>query len=229
MTLDETGLYDLKIANYSKYLFKGNVLGDVIITQIKIQAKNNEYYDKIFNPTNFSNTFIKNIFMKNQDPKIYESTKEKSQENNSETILIKLSDHYKQIKYIDYNPRLNLFLSYGLDGYINLYIFPNCKLIRTIKVKDITKSDDVLIKIALISNPYPMIFFHDTNYIYILTINGDLINKRENQKNTTIIPCIDKVLGLSNDSIYEYIYKEENKSVEIHEFDLPSFNHKNNI
>ena len=119
---------------------------------------------------------------------------------------------------------MNIFLSYGLDGYINIYIFPTCKLIRTIKVKDITKSDDVLIKLALMSNPYPMLFFHDVNYIYILSINGDLINKKEMQKNKTVIPCIDKILGLSSDSIFEFIYQEEKKNIEMKGLDLPTFN-----
>ena len=106
---------------------------------------------------------------------------------------------------------------------INIYLFPNYKLVRTIKAKDITKSDDVLLKIALISYPYPMIFFQDNKYIYILTINGDFINKKEYQKNTIFIPFIDKILGLSNDSIYEYIYDDKKKSIAFKEFDLPTF------
>ena len=222
LTLNETEFYDLKLENYYKYLFIGNILGDVIISRIKIDIKNIDYYEDN-EKTNFSTTFLVNIHEQKQDPKVYEPKKEKFQSKYKEKVLIKLRDHYKQIKYIDYNPRLNLFLSYGLDGYINIYTFPSCKLIRTIKVKDITKTDDVLKKIALISNPYPMLFFHDINYIYILSINGDLINKKEMQKNKTIIPCIDKIFGLTNDSFYEYIYQEENKSIDFKEFDLPTF------
>jgi WD40 repeat protein len=224
LTLNETNLYDLKLENYYKYLFKGNIFGDVIISRIKINLKKITYSDEDSEEkTNFSKVFIENIHTLKQDPKVYEGKEITFLSTDEEKVLIKLSDHYKQIKFIDYNPRLNLFLSYGLDGYINIYTFPSFKLIRTIKVKDITKSDDVLIKIALVSNPYPMLFFYDINYIYILSINGDLINKKEIQKNKTIIPCIDKILGISNDSIYEYIYDDEDKSFAFKEFDLPTF------
>ena len=224
LTLNDTNLYDLKLENYYKYLFKGNIFGDIIISRIKINLKKIAYSDEDSEKnTNFSTIFLENIHTQKQDPKVYEGKEITFHSTDEEKVLIKLSDHYKQIKFIDYNPRLNLFLSYGLDGYINIYTFPSFKLIRTIKVKDITKSDDVLIKIALVSNPYPMLFFYDINYIYILSINGDLINKKEMQKNKTIIPCIDKILGISNDSIYEYIYDDEDKSFAFKEFDLPTF------
>ena len=221
---------DIKLENHNKYIFKGNVLGDIIITQIKIETQKYKVSEEnLYTKTNFSNTFQQNIFTKKQDPKVYESTKENIQENKDEKVIKKLSDHCKQIKYIDYNPRLNIFLSYALDGYINIYIFPTCKLIRTIKVKDITKSDDVLKKIALVSNPYPMLFFQDVNYIYILSINGDLINKKEMQKNKTIIPCIDKILGLTNDFISEFTYLEEKKSIVMKGFDFPTFSDTDNL
>ena len=113
-----------------------------------------------------------------------------------------LDDHYKQIKYIDYNPRLNLFLSYSLDGFINIYAFPKCKLVRTIKVKDITNSNEILKKVVLVSNPFPMIFTYDIKNMYVITLNGELINKVEIKiKNIELIPCVDKNCGLIDDSI----------------------------
>ena len=96
---------------------------------------------------------------------------------------------------------------------------------RTIKVKDITKSDDLLKKVALISIPFPMIFFHDNNYLYSLTINGDLINKKEMPKNCKIFVCIDKNLGLMVDSILEiifYIDNNGNEKYDIKTLSLPS-------
>jgi len=212
--------FDLKLPNYYKYLFKGNLLGDVTISKIVIDPNNSDYPEFECVEKSFSKDMDKKHY-----PKIYKSNKQKdAQINKHEKELIKLRDHYKPIKYIDYNPRLNLFLSYGLDGYINIYIFPNCKLIRTIKVKDITNSDDVLINIALVSNPYPMVFFQDINYIYILTINGDFINKQKIKKNSIVIPCLDKILGLSNDSIC--IFDENNYTIQ--EYDLHSFTNLSN-
>ena len=72
LTSDNSGLYDLKLPNYSKYLFKGNVLGDIIITQIKIDIKNSDYLENNDNSTNFSKTFLENIHEKKQDSKVYE-------------------------------------------------------------------------------------------------------------------------------------------------------------
>ena len=131
-------------------------------------------------------------------------------------IIKKLTDHYKQIKYIDYNPRLNLFLSYSLDGFINIYVFPKCKLVRAIKVKNITKSH--LIKVVLVSNPFPMIFTYDKNKMYTLTLNGELIKEVKLKKNIKIYPCIDKNCGLINDCI---IFKDINTN-EMKEIPLPS-------
>jgi hypothetical protein len=134
------------------------------------------------------------------------SKKKKSKSNEDDLsdykIIKKLTDHYKQIKYIDYNPRLNLFLSYSLDGFINIYVFPKCKLVRAIKVNNITNSNEILKKVVLISNPFPMIFTYDNKNMYTITLNGDLIKKEELKKeNIEIYPCVDKNCGLINDCI----------------------------
>ena len=141
-----------------------------------------------------------------------------------------LTDHNKQIKYIDYNQRLNLFLSYSLDGFINIYVFPKCKLVRAIKATNITNSNNILIKVVLVSNPFPMIFTYDKNNMYVITLNGELIKKRGfNNKNIEIYPCIDKNCGLINDCIFiKDLNKEEkdiNKKIgigEMKEISLPS-------
>ena len=133
-----------------------------------------------------------------------------------------LNDHNKQIKYIDYNQRLNLFLSYSLDGFINIYVFPKCKLVRTIKVNDITNSNEILKKVVLVSNPFPMIFTYNKDNMYTITLNGVLIKKEElKNKNIEIYPCIDKNCGLINDCIFiKDLNKEEkdlNKKIEMKE------------
>ena len=211
---------NINITNYHKYRFIGNVLGDVIIYQLNCKIKDKEEMKKEFQSSGKAFLAITNKnynkILHNQN-KIVDKLKE--EKNKNQKMIARLNDHYKQIKYIDYNPRLNLFLSYALDGYINLYVFPKCKLIRTIKVVDITKSNDVLLKVVLISNPYPMIFFHDKKYMYILSINGDLINKREIGKNIKIFACIDKNLGLTVDTIIE-LYADD-KINEINTINLP--------
>ena len=143
-------------------------------------------------------------------------------------VMKKITDHYKQIKYIDFNPRLNLFLSYSLDGFINIYTFPKCKLVRTIKVNNITKSKEILIKIVLVSNPFPMVFFNDKDNMYTLTLNGELIKiEKIKNKDIKIYPCIDKNCGLINDYIILSIDKvKENLSNTI-QLSLPFLLQKN--
>ena len=51
-----------------------------------------------------------------------------------------------------------------------------------------------------------MIFTHDLEYFYTLTINGDLIMKRRKEayvyrRNIKLIPIIDKEFGINNDCI----------------------------
>ena len=215
------------ITYYYKYIFMGNLLGDVFVYTSKNMISNNksveskeeprEKNDREFFKQNNKN--FKEI-IKSQDKIVNEINEEK---NKNEKLLIKLSDHYRQIKYIDYHPRLNLFLSYGLDGFINLYAFPKCKLVRTIKVKDITNSDDALQKVVLISNPFPMIFFHDSNYLYCVSINGDLIKKKEIKKDTKTFPCIDKNLGLVVDYVFEMIFDYDEDGNEIYDIILSNF------
>ena len=222
---EKNNVVDIKY--YDKYRFIGNVFGDVTIyhSKNKITEENNNSENNEFTGTSFFSVLNKvyNEFEENPNKIIYGLNEEK---NANEKILIKLSDHYKQIKYIDYNPRLNLFLSYGLDGYINIYVFPKCKLVKTIKVKDITKSNDILERVVLVSSPFAMIFLQDSNFFYSLTINGDFINKKEINKDGKNLPCIDKNLGLMIDSISEIINtvdQDGHKSCDIHKLSLPFF------
>ena len=222
---EKNNVVDIKY--YNKYRFIGNVFGDVIIyhSKNKITEENNNSNNNEFTGTSFFSVSNKVYieFEENPNKIIYGLNEEK---NANEKILIKLSDHYKQIKYIDYNPRLNLFLSYGLDGYINIYVFPKCKLVKSIKAKDITKSNDILERVVLVSSPFAMIFMQDSNFFYSLTINGDFINKKEINKDGKNLPCIDKNLGLMIDSISEIINtvdQDGHKSCDIHKLSLPFF------
>ena len=53
------------------------------------------------------------------------------------------------------------------------------------------------------SNPFPMIFINDKTNMYSLTLNGELIAKKQiENKHLKIYPCIDKNCGLINDCIF---------------------------
>ena len=162
--------------SFLQYIFTGDILGNIIIYKRKLNVDN------------------RNIELNGEN-------EEKINIDNYQ-VMKKITDHYKQIKYIDFNPRLNLFLSYSLDGFINIYTFPKCKLVRTIKVNNITKSKEILIKVVLVSNPFPMVFFNDKDNMYTLTLNGELIKiEKIKNKDLKIYPCIDKNCGLINDYI----------------------------
>ena len=172
------------------------------------------------------------IFKKSKKLQNSESNKNNKKKNNNLNndynykTMKKLTEHNKQIKYIDYNPRLNLFLSYSLDGFINIYTFPKCRLVRAIKVFNFTNSKEILKKVVLVSYPFPMIFTYDKNNMYTLTLNGVLINKKIiNDKDIIINPCIDKNYGLIQDCIFmEKRYKEDNNKIIQFKISLPSLN-----
>ena len=167
-----------------------------IIKKISLKKRNIQFLHYIF-----IGDVLGNIIIKKQ--KKNTNNKSNIPEDDDFKIMKKITDHNKQIQYIDFNPRLNLFLSYSLDGFINIYTFPICKLVRAIKIFNITKSKEALVNAALVSNPFPMIFINDKTNMYSLTLNGELIAKKEiENKELKIYPCIDKNCGLINDCIF---------------------------
>jgi WD40 repeat protein len=47
-------------------------------------------------------------------------------------LITKLYDHNKEITYISVSNALNVFATSSLDGFVNLYTFPNNRLFRSI-------------------------------------------------------------------------------------------------
>ena len=151
----------------------------------------------------------------NNDFEIIDKEKKYSEmiENNQYRLLKKICAHTKEIKYIDYNPRLNLLADYSLDGFINIYTMPSLKLVRVIQTKDFNILSKIN-KIALISNPFPMICCATKAYIIIFDINGEFIKQYNIDKKCKVEFCVDKNLGIFNDFVI-YTKSNESENVEL--------------
>jgi hypothetical protein len=145
------------------------------------QGTENIYY--LFIGDVFGNLYIylkeeEKIFGTRKDKDIYEVGEDKNLLDkilNKEYTLFKiLNDHTNEIKYIDYNPRLNLLVDYALDNYINLYTMPTLKLVHSINIKDFN-INDIINYVVLLSNPFPMICCASSNNIFLFDINGEEI------------------------------------------------------
>ena len=173
------------------YLFTGDVFGNLSIYK-KIKSKSdminlmNIYED--FRETNVEKEIIDDL------------------ENNKYILLKQLSDHTKEIKYIDYNPRLNLLADYSLDGFINIYMMPSFKLIRAIQTKDLNIPGKIN-KIALISYPFPILCCVSNLKIIIMDINGQIIKIKDVGKECEVQFSVDKDCG----KVRDYFVFKENK------------------
>ena len=110
--------------------------------------------------------------------------------------LYLICDQMNEISYINCNNELNLWTSATIDGYINLYSLPLCKLFRCIKVP--TKYCEY---VFLSSSPLPSIIVISNDKkeseIFVYSINGFLILRQKEQGNISS-PIVFKDLN-SND------------------------------
>ena len=129
-----------------------------------------------------------------------------------------MNNHIKEIKYIDFNPRLNVLLSYSLDNFINIYIFFNFKLINVIDTFSFKDENDknYFDEVVLLSFPFPSIVCHNKNFIYMLTINGELIKYEKLEEGDKVIFSIDKNIGIIEDQVE--IYSSQSKLKQIFNF-----------
>ena len=183
---------DGKHFNNLFYLFVGDVFGNLSIykkTKIKLVETNDDNEISI-------------------DKKILDKIS-----NKEYTLLETLNDHSNEIKYIDYNPRLNLLVDYALDDYINLYTMPTLTLILSIQIKDFN-INEIINFVVLISNPFPMICCITYTKLFLFDINGKLIDKLDIDEGISLKFNIDKNCGLFDDYIS---YVKNNKEIR---FDL---------
>jgi hypothetical protein len=127
----------------------------------------------------------------------------------------KLFDHTKEIKYIDFNQRLNVLLSYSLDEFINIYILPKFKLINVIDSKSLKNENDnnIFEEVVLLSYPLPSIVCHSKDYIYLLSINGELIKYEKLEEGDKVVYSIDKNYGIVEDEVRIINSKDDLKYV----------------
>ena len=137
-----------------------------------------------------------------------------------------ITDNYDQkniIKYIDYNKRLNMFITTSIDGYSCLYSFPN-KLLNVIKHPNEGYFDYILLG----ANPFPFIFAFDKIHqeLYSYSINGILITKIKIEELITkkvkaikIFPIFDTNGGTHKDSLV-FNYEKNNILINLPFFEI---------
>ena len=163
-------------------------------------------YDKKYNNINFENDIQNNNSVELNDFLSIETSYYAKIDRIIEDDIFKVSifkkiyAHQKQIRYIDFNGRLNIFVTYALDGFMNLYLFPSCKLINTIKVTNTVGDKCIFDKVLLASNPFPMIICLNKLILYIFDINGNFIHV-EAIADLDIQIHIDKNCGIVQDFI----------------------------
>ena len=200
------------------YYFVGDIFGGILIYCLK-KIKKNEYEEeketkkekKLEKEKQEKENQKKDEEIEIEDNNIIEqSENEKNnillidKKLNLKMILIKkLYNHTKEIKYIDFNPRLNILLSYSLDNFINIYIFPKFKLINVIDTNSFRDNNDknYFEEVVLLSFPFPSIVCHNKEYIYYLSINGELIKYDKLLDVKEIRFSIDKNLGIVIDRV----------------------------
>ena len=93
-------------------------------------------------------------------------------------MIKRVSDQKSAISHIYCNSDLNLWLSTSINGFINLYTLPLCKLARTIKVS--TKKCSCSF---LSSSPLPSIVIindeSNNSEIFVYSLNGKFITKQQ--------------------------------------------------
>ena len=142
---------DLKINNSIKFIKHNNNNKDIINVYEKISYKNEIFY--LFG---YYSGLI--ILYKFDIKSEYIFMKLKEIVNNTSTILS-----------INYNYKLNLWITNSKDNFINIYTFIDCKLVQSIN-----KSEKKIIKAILSSNPLPSFILIMKRQILIYSINNYL-------------------------------------------------------
>ena len=135
----------------------------------------------------------------------------------NDKLISEFYDQKDMIKYIDYNKRLNMFVTTSLDGYSCIYSIPN-KLISVIK----HPSNGYFDYILLSANPFPTVITFDkiNNDLYSYSVNGFFIIKvnlsqiigdlDKINNNINIYPIFDTDGGAHKDLLVIQVENENN-------------------
>ena len=90
-----------------------------------------------------------------------------------------------------------------MDEFINIYIIPKFKLINVIDSKSFKVEDDnnIFEEVVLLSYPFPSIVCHNKDYIYLLSINGELIKHEKLEEGDKVSYSIDKNYSIVEDEV----------------------------
>ena len=125
-------------------------------------------------------------------------------EPNKYKFYLTITEHLSAISHIDCSTELNLWASASIDGYINIYTLPICKLIRSIKVPT-NKCNYVFLS----SSPLPAIVViteeKNINEIFVYSINGKLLIR---QKEQAILSCPIIINDLNKNDYISYIIND---------------------
>ena len=200
---------DLKINNSIKFIKLNDNNNDVINVYEKISYKNEIFY--LFGY--YSGLIILYKF-----------------DIKSEYIFVKLKEivnNTSSILSINYNYKLNLWITNSKDNFINIYTFIDCKLVNSIN-----KKDKIVKKAILISNPLPSFILVTRRKIFVYSINNYLyriinsdnfnfshiiniyLHTDENFNDNIIINnSKNEILIIPNQEDYTYIVEETKKLV----------------
>ena len=124
-------------------------------------------------------------------------------ENDKIELYKKIYNQMSPISDININNELNLFGSCTIDGFVNIYTLPLCKLIRSIKVPLIEKYNGKCNYIFLSESSLPSIIIiieDDKNCeIFSYSINGKMLNNLKEDKS------MNSILKIKDLNSFEYL------------------------
>lgn len=109
-----------------------------------------------------------------------------------------LFDHNKDISNIFISNSLNILATACVDGFVNLYTFPNFYFLRAIKLTLNISADYVFLSNCPL--PCVSIFSKFNNTFYVYSVNGKKLNEVVEEKGTLLSPQV-----FSDISFYDYL------------------------